>query len=225
VGKRRQRRSDVETWGIGSSNVTFRPQGPLPDTHASVLGFDSDLPKVDCNPDVGFSLRPPPGVPVRAPIHGSTKPGRSPWKRIRCGLGLGTSAASRCMNSSGDITMCVMPSRQAVLSLSTTCSTGVTSLGCVASSRRSDGQRQYPRAHRHVRDHVIDHVRRRLRHAPGPARPAKASALAAEGNQFVVTAVTATRAQEAVGEDVAFEEGVEVRHAPRPNGRSRRSHV
>ena len=31
-----------------------------------------------------------------------------------------TSAASRCMNSSGDITRCVVPSRQAVLSLSTT---------------------------------------------------------------------------------------------------------
>ena len=41
-------------------------------------------------------------------------------KRIRCSLGLGTSAASRCMNSSGDITKCVVPSRQAVLSSSTT---------------------------------------------------------------------------------------------------------
>ena len=39
--------------------------------------------------------------------------------RIRCGRG--TSAASRCMNSSGDITMCVVPSRHAVFSLSTTC--------------------------------------------------------------------------------------------------------
>ena len=36
-------------------------------------------------------------------------------KRIRCSLGLGTSAASRCMNSSGDITRCVVPSRQGVL--------------------------------------------------------------------------------------------------------------
>ena len=35
--------------------------------------------------------------------------------------GLGTSAASRCTNSSGDMTRCVVPSRQAVLSLSTTC--------------------------------------------------------------------------------------------------------
>ena len=36
--------------------------------------------------------------------------------RCRC-----TSAARRCMNSSGDITMCVVQSRYAVLSLSTTC--------------------------------------------------------------------------------------------------------
>jgi hypothetical protein len=32
----------------------------------------------------------------------------------------GTSGASRCMNSSGDITMCVVPSRQGPFSLSTT---------------------------------------------------------------------------------------------------------
>ena len=35
----------------------------------------------------------------------------TPWKRIRCRRGRGTSAARRCMNSSGDITMCVVPSR------------------------------------------------------------------------------------------------------------------
>jgi len=29
----------------------------------------------------------------------------TPWKRIRCNRGRGTSAASRCMNSSGDITI------------------------------------------------------------------------------------------------------------------------
>jgi hypothetical protein len=32
----------------------------------------------------------------------------TPWKRIRCNRGRETSAASRCMNSSGDITMCVV---------------------------------------------------------------------------------------------------------------------
>ena len=40
-------------------------------------------------------------------------------KRIRCSRGRGTSAASRCMNSSRDITRCVVLSREAVLSLST----------------------------------------------------------------------------------------------------------
>ena len=33
-----------------------------------------------------------------------------PWKRIKCRQGRGTSAAHRCMNSSGDITMCEVPS-------------------------------------------------------------------------------------------------------------------
>jgi hypothetical protein len=37
-----------------------------------------------------------------------------------CKRGLGTSAASRRMNSSGDSTKCVVPSRQGVLSFSTT---------------------------------------------------------------------------------------------------------
>ena len=37
----------------------------------------------------------------------------TPWKRIKCSRGRGTSAASRCMNSSGDITRCVVPSRRA----------------------------------------------------------------------------------------------------------------
>jgi MFS family permease len=45
----------------------------------------------------------------------------TPWKRIRCSRGLGTSAASRCMNSSGDITRWVVPSRQAVLSFNSIC--------------------------------------------------------------------------------------------------------
>jgi hypothetical protein len=34
-----------------------------------------------------------------------------PWKRIRLSLGLGTNVTSRCMNSNGDITRCVVPSR------------------------------------------------------------------------------------------------------------------
>ena len=44
----------------------------------------------------------------------------TPWKRIRCNRGRGTSAAGRCMNSSGDITMWVVPSCQADFRRSTT---------------------------------------------------------------------------------------------------------
>ena len=44
----------------------------------------------------------------------------TPWKRITCSLGLGTSAASRCINSSGGVPWCVVPSRQGVLSFRTT---------------------------------------------------------------------------------------------------------
>ena len=36
----------------------------------------------------------------------------TPWNRIGCSRGRGTSAVSRCMNSGGDMTRCVMTSRQ-----------------------------------------------------------------------------------------------------------------
>ena len=57
-------------------------------------------------------------------------------KRIRCSLGLGTSAASRCLNSSGDITRCVVPSRHGVLSLSTTCPAALVCTRSLASAGR-----------------------------------------------------------------------------------------
>ena len=48
-------------------------------------------------------------------------PGEGPghWPGAACKVGRGTNAASRCINSSGDITRWVVPSRQGVLSLST----------------------------------------------------------------------------------------------------------
>ena len=52
---------------------------------------------------------------------------------------------------------------------------------------------------------MVDQVGRRLGHAPGSARRTKPTALAAEGDQLVVPAVTAAQAQEAVGQDAAFE--------------------
>ncbi len=44
----------------------------------------------------------------------------APWKRMRLSLGRGTRAAKRCMNSSGDMTMWVVPSRYGLFSCSTT---------------------------------------------------------------------------------------------------------
>ena len=57
-------------------------------------------------------------------------------KRIRCSRERGTSAASRCMNSSGDMTRCVVPSRQAVLSLGTTCPAALVCTRSLASAER-----------------------------------------------------------------------------------------
>ncbi|MFM1855996.1 MAG: hypothetical protein RLZ83_1305 [Pseudomonadota bacterium] len=53
-------------------------------------------------------------------------------------------------------------------------------------------------------------VRRGLRHPPRAARRAEPPSLAAEGQQLVVAAVGAAQPQEAVGQDAALEEGVEL---------------
>ena len=73
-----------------------------------------------------------------------------------------------------------------------------------------DRQRQHPLAHRHMGDDVVHQVSGGLCHAPGSARRAKAAPLAGEGYKLVVAAFAATQAQEAVGQDAAFEEGVEL---------------
>ena len=52
-------------------------------------------------------------------------------------------------------------------------------------------RRQHPLLHRNMWDDVVHQVRRSLRHAPGPARRAKAPPFAAEGEQLVVAAVGA----------------------------------
>ena len=59
-------------------------------------------------------------------------------------------------------------------------------------------------------DDVVDQVGSRLCHTPGTARRAKPAPLAAERDQLVVTAVAAAQSQEAVREDAAFEERVEL---------------
>ena len=115
----------------------------------------------------------------------------------------------------------------------TTCSTGLNSLGCAASSKRKGIGKDSARCRTgtwgsepgHKQSSglfvpgerpggnawaVIDQVRRRLRHAPGPARRAKAAPLATKGDQLVVAVVAAAQAQETVGEGGAFEERVEL---------------
>jgi hypothetical protein len=57
---------------------------------------------------------------------------------------------------------------------------------------------------------VVHPVRRSLRHAARPARRAEPAPLATEGDQLAVAAVAAAQAQAAVGQDAAFEEGVEL---------------
>ena len=45
----------------------------------------------------------------------------APWNLMRCDLGRGTSAASRCMKSSGLITKCVAPSHHGVFTVWPAC--------------------------------------------------------------------------------------------------------
>ena len=57
---------------------------------------------------------------------------------------------------------------------------------------------------------MIAQVHRRLRHAPGAARRTEAATLAGQGKQLVAPVVAAAQSQKAVGQDAAFEEGVEL---------------
>ena len=99
----------------------------------------------------------------------------------------------------------------------TTCSTGVTRLGCAAGSRRSGIGSLMTQMSTHWRTGTWGMTWSTrcaaacaMRRAPGAARWAKAAPLAGEGDPLVVAAVTAAQAQEAVREDAAFEEGVEL---------------
>jgi hypothetical protein len=57
---------------------------------------------------------------------------------------------------------------------------------------------------------VIHQVRPRLRHAPRTARRAQSAALATERQQPVVAALATAQTQEAMGQDPALEERVEL---------------
>ena len=118
----------------------------------------------------------------------------TPWKRIRCYRDRGTIAARRCMNSSGLITMWVVPSRQAVLSWSTTCPAVLICTRSLASAPTTLS----------TRCAAVCAMRR------APHEGLQASALATEGDQFVVAAIDAAQAQEAVRQDAALQESVEL---------------
>jgi hypothetical protein len=57
---------------------------------------------------------------------------------------------------------------------------------------------------------VVDQVGSRLCHAPGAAGGAKSATLEAERDQLVVAAVSAAQFRDAVGQNAASEEGVEL---------------
>jgi hypothetical protein len=57
---------------------------------------------------------------------------------------------------------------------------------------------------------VIDQVRGALRHASRPARGAESASLATERQEIVVAAIDAAQAQEAVRQDAALQESVEL---------------
>lgn len=61
-----------------------------------------------------------------------------------------------------------------------------------------------------VGDDVFNQVRGGLRHAPRTARRAESTALATEGQQPVMATLPAAQPQEAMRQDAALEEGVEL---------------
>jgi len=71
-------------------------------------------------------------------------------------------------------------------------------------------KRQHPLPDRHARDDLIDQVRGALRHAPRAARGAKPASLAGKRHQLLVGAISAAHAQKTVGQDAAFEKGLEL---------------
>ena len=74
-----------------------------------------------------------------------------------------------------------------------------------------DRKREHPLAHRHARDDAVDQVGSALRHAPRPTGGAKPAPLTGEGHQLLVRATRAQRKRrQAVGEDAAFEKGIEL---------------
>jgi len=81
---------------------------------------------------------------------------------------------------------------------------------CSQRYARRAWQRQHPLAHRYARDDVLDQVRGNLRPAPCSARGAKPAPLATEPHEFVVAAIGAANAQEALRQHAARQERVKL---------------
>ena len=71
-------------------------------------------------------------------------------------------------------------------------------------------KREHPLADRGFGQNAVDKVCRGVRHAVAAATWAKASAFAREGDEAVEAAIVAVQAQEAMGEDAAAQEGMEL---------------
>jgi len=71
-------------------------------------------------------------------------------------------------------------------------------------------KREHPLADRDFGQNAVDEVCRGVRHAVAAATGAKAPAFAREGDEAVESAIAAVEAQEAMGEDAAAQEGVEL---------------
>ncbi len=71
-------------------------------------------------------------------------------------------------------------------------------------------KREHPLADRDFGQNAVDQVCRGLRHAVAAATWAKAPAFAREGYEAVEAAIVAVQAQEAMGEDAAAQEGLEL---------------
>jgi len=76
--------------------------------------------------------------------------------------------------------------------------------------RELNRKREHPLTQRHARDHAVDQVGSALRHAPRPAGGAKPAPLARKRHQLLVCTPRAAQAQKPVGEDAAFEKGIEL---------------
>jgi hypothetical protein len=76
--------------------------------------------------------------------------------------------------------------------------------------RTAVAEREHPLADRDFGQNAINEVCREIRHAVAAATGAKAPAFAREGDEAVEAAIVAVQAQEAMGEDAAAQEGLEL---------------